>query len=136
MTSMTSVAGTTVYSLDAARRRTRVATPSAAFDFGYCGWNGLLAAVTNASGFVVQYAYDVMDRVTNISWRTTGGATLGGFAYEYDAVGRITSRHQLPRSPRCVIASNAANGRRQLASSTSVCAGTIPRREGGFPKIR
>ena len=33
-----------------------------------------------------------MDRVTNISWRTTGGATLGGFAYEYDAVGRITSR--------------------------------------------
>ena len=33
-----------------------------------------------------------MDRVTNISWRTTSGATLGGFAYEYDAVGRITSR--------------------------------------------
>ena len=33
-----------------------------------------------------------MDRVTNISWRTTSGATLGGFAYEYDALGRITSR--------------------------------------------
>ena len=33
-----------------------------------------------------------MDRVTNISWRTTNGATFGGFAYEYDAVGRITSR--------------------------------------------
>ena len=33
-----------------------------------------------------------MDRVTNISWRTTNGATLGGFAYEYDALGRITSR--------------------------------------------
>ena len=33
-----------------------------------------------------------MDRVTNISWRTSNGATLGGFAYEYDAVGRITSR--------------------------------------------
>lgn len=30
--------------------------------------------------------------VTNISWRTTIGATLGGFAYEYDALGRITSR--------------------------------------------
>ena len=41
---------------------------------------------------MVKYAYDIMDRVTNISWRTTGGATLGGFAYEYDAVGRITSR--------------------------------------------
>ena len=33
-----------------------------------------------------------MNRVTNISWRTSNGATLGGFAYEYDAVGRITSR--------------------------------------------
>ena len=33
-----------------------------------------------------------MDRVTNISWRTSGGASLGGFAYEYDAVGRIVSR--------------------------------------------
>jgi RHS repeat-associated protein len=41
---------------------------------------------------MVKYAHDIMDRVTNISWRTTGGATLGGFAYEYDAVGRITSR--------------------------------------------
>ena len=33
-----------------------------------------------------------MDCVTNISWRTTSGASLGGFAYEYDALGRITSR--------------------------------------------
>ena len=33
-----------------------------------------------------------MDRVTNISWKTTSGATLGGFGYEYDAVGRIVSR--------------------------------------------
>ena len=41
---------------------------------------------------MVQYAHDIMDRVTNISWRTSNGATLGGFAYEYDAVGRITSR--------------------------------------------
>ena len=45
-----------------------------------------------ANGFVVEYAYDIMDRVTNISWRTTSGATLGGFGYEYDAVGRIVSR--------------------------------------------
>ena len=64
-----------------------------------------LAAVTNASGFVVQYAYDIMDRVTNISWRTTSGATIGGFAYGYDALGRIVSRGHtlgdpsLPLSP-------------------------------------
>ena len=41
---------------------------------------------------MVQYAHDIMDRVTNISWQTASGATLGGFAYEYDALGRITSR--------------------------------------------
>ena len=45
--------------------------------------------------------------VTNISWRTTSGASLGGFAYEYDALGRIVSRsHALgdtsqPSFPSC-----------------------------------
>ena len=33
-----------------------------------------------------------MNRVTNISWQTASGATLGGFSYEYDALGRIVSR--------------------------------------------
>ena len=67
---------------------------SAQFGFGYCDWNGRLSAVTNGSGFVVEYMYDIMDRVTNISWHTTSGATLGGFEYEYDAAGRIVSRRQ------------------------------------------
>ena len=33
-----------------------------------------------------------MNRVTNITWRTASGARLGGFAYRYDALGRIVSR--------------------------------------------
>ena len=41
---------------------------------------------------MVEYMLDIMDRVTNISWRTTSGATLGGFQYEYAAAGRIVSR--------------------------------------------
>ena len=49
-------------------------------------------AVTNASKFVVEYAYDIMDRVTNISWRTTSGATIGGFGYEYDGLQREVSQ--------------------------------------------
>ena len=89
---ITSAAGTTAYSYDAADRRTHVASPAGSFDFGYCEWNGKLAASTNGHGFVVEYEYDIMDRATNISWKTTSGATLGGFAYEYDAVGRIVSR--------------------------------------------
>ena len=90
--SITSAAGTTSYAFDAAGRKTHVASPSGSFALGYCGWNGKLAAVTNAGGFVVEYEYDVMDRATNISWKTASGATLGGFEYEYDAVGRIVSR--------------------------------------------
>ena len=90
--SITSAAGTTSYSFDAAGRKTHVASPSGSFALGYCEWNGKLAAVTNAGGFVVEYEYDVMDRATNISWKTTSGESLGGFEYEYDAVGRIVSR--------------------------------------------
>ena len=90
--SITSAAGTTSYAFDAAGRKTHVASPSGSFALGYCEWNGNLAAVTNASGFVVEYEYDVMDRATNISWKTASGESLGGFAYEYDAVGRIVSR--------------------------------------------
>ena len=87
-----SVGGTTSYAFDVAGRKTHISSPAGSFALGYCGWNGKLAAVTNANGFVVEYAYDIMDRVTNISWKTTSGATLGGFGYEYDAVGRIMSR--------------------------------------------
>ncbi len=35
---------------------------------------------------------DVMNRVTNIAWRTASGTRIGGFAYRYDALGRIVSR--------------------------------------------
>ena len=89
---VSSVAGTTAYAYDAANRTTRISSSGVSFGFGYCDWNGMLASVTNASGLVTEYAYDVMERVTNIAWRTTSGATLGGFAYEYDAAGRIVSR--------------------------------------------
>ena len=60
---------------------------------------GKLAAVTNANGFVVEYAYDIMDRVTNISWKTASGATLGGFGYEYDSAGRLASTLSLSTQP-------------------------------------
>ena len=62
-------------------------------------WNGLLSEVTNGSGFVVEYMHDIMDRVTNISWRTTSGAAIGGFQYECDAVGRIVSRSHVLGDP-------------------------------------
>ena len=90
--SIVSVAGTTRYSFDSAGRKTQINFPSGEFKFGYCNWNGKLSAITNGNGLVSEYAYNLMDRVTNITWRTADGAKLGGFAYEYDAVGRIVSR--------------------------------------------
>ena len=94
-----SVGGTTSYAFDAAGRRTHIASPAGSFALGHCVWNGKLAAVTNANGFVVEYAYDIMDRVTNISWKTASGATLGGFEYEYGVVGRIVSRSHMLGDP-------------------------------------
>jgi YD repeat-containing protein len=73
--------------------------PAGTFGLGYCAWNGKLAAVTNGNGMVASYAYDVMDRVTNIAWTAANGTALGGFSYEYDAAGRIVSRtHSLGNS--------------------------------------
>ncbi len=92
VTSRVSVAGTERYAYDRAGRRTRTVSPVGKMSFGYCQWNGRLAAVTNANGVVTAYAYDVMDRVTNVTWMTRGGNALGGFGYGYDAAGRIVSR--------------------------------------------
>ena len=92
VTSRVAVAGTTQYAYDKAGRRVRADSSAGTLSFGYCPWNGLLAAVTNANGVTMAYGYDVMDRVTNITWTAPGGTALGGFAYEYDAVGRIVAR--------------------------------------------
>ena len=91
VTGVVSVAGATRYALDKASRRTRIDSPAGTFGLGYSAWNGKLAAVTNAHGLVMSYAYDVMDRVTNITWTAVNGASLGGFTYAYDAAGRIVS---------------------------------------------
>ena len=73
-------------------RRVRTDSPAGTVRFGHCPWNGLVAAVTNANGVTATYEYDIMNRVTNIVWRTASGSRLGGFAYRYDALGRIVSR--------------------------------------------
>ena len=52
---------------------------------------------------MVKYAYDIMDRVTNIAWRTTSGAAIDGFGCEYDAAERgLVARTDpdKPMSPR------------------------------------
>ena len=90
VTGVVSVAGTTRYALDKASRRTRIDSPAGTFGLGYCAWNGNVSAVTNGNGMVTAYAYDVMDRVTNITWSAANGTFLGGVAYTYNAAGCVT----------------------------------------------
>ena len=80
------------YALDKASRRTRIDSPAGTFGLGYCAWNGNVSAVTNGNGMVTAYAYDVMDRVTNITWSAANGTFLGGVAYTYDAAGNRMTR--------------------------------------------
>jgi YD repeat-containing protein len=90
--SISSPAGIVSNTLDVAGRKDKLFTPAGEIGFGYCPWNGKLAVVTNANGTTTSYAYDVMDRVTNITWTTADGSRIGGLSYVYDAVGRIVSR--------------------------------------------
>ena len=91
--SISSPAGVVSNTLDVAGRKSELFSPAGNIGFGYCPWNGRLAVVTNANGTITSHAYDVMDRVTNITWTTADGSRIGGFSYVYDAIGRIVSRN-------------------------------------------
>ena len=92
VTGVVSVAGAMRHVLDVAGRRVRTDSPAGTVRYGHCPWNGRVAAVMHANGVTATYEYDIMNRVTNIAWRTASGSRLGGFAYRYDALGRIVSR--------------------------------------------
>jgi RHS repeat-associated protein len=47
-----------------------------------------IASITSLeSGIVTSYAYDIMDRATNISYRTASGSLIRSLDYQYDAPG-------------------------------------------------
>ncbi len=94
VTSVDSVAGSTSYAYDEAERLTGIQHPVAgSFAYAYNTHNGLAASMTGSNtGLNAAYAYDMLDRLTNISWKNTSGDTLGSFAYAYDAAGMITQK--------------------------------------------
>ena len=57
----------------------------------YCDWNGRLASV---SGPVLMeaYDYDILDRPTNITYRTAAGDLLYAFSFLYEPDGLITQK--------------------------------------------
>ena len=85
---------TTAYSYDVAERligltaKEREKTQN--FAYSYNPENGRVSSITNLeSGLVTSYAYDLMDRTTNISY-TLGTNLIRSLDYEFDAVGMIT----------------------------------------------
>ena len=58
---------------------------------GYCAWNGLECAATNAA-FTVAREYDILDRVTNVTYTARDGTPLYRLSYAYDPDGLVTQR--------------------------------------------
>ena len=98
VSNVTSVAGTNTYSLDAADRvstlmalRSQVSSPLT-FTNTFNANNGLVSQMTcTNTGVFVQYGFDVMDRVTNIAWKTASSNVLRSFAYQYNNASMITN---------------------------------------------
>jgi len=91
VSNVTSAAGDCAYSYDGAERVTAIESPEGGFLYTYDPNNGLVAEVafTN-SGMTACYDYDVMDRVTSITWRDSVGSALRSLAYEYNDAGMVT----------------------------------------------
>jgi len=91
VTGRVSVAGAARVAYDAAGRVTRIAGEDGeAFGYGYEPYGGLVGGLTNATvGLTAEYGYDVMNRVTNIVWRSAGGEVPRSFRYTYNAAGLV-----------------------------------------------
>ena len=85
----------TSYTYDAAERLkeiSRKGTEAQSFTYSYNPANGRVSSITNLeSGLVTSYGYDLMDRTTNISYRTASGSLIRSMDYRFDALGMITN---------------------------------------------
>jgi RHS repeat-associated protein len=76
---------------DQAARLAVQITEAGTFTNAYCSWSGGLESVSNAC-LIASYASDILDRVTNIIYRTAAGEIVRSFAYAYDLSGMITQK--------------------------------------------
>jgi RHS repeat-associated protein len=98
MSNVVSKAGTNTYTLDAAERlstltarRSQIASPLT-FNYSFNTNNGLVSAVTSTnSGLNVSYNFDIMDRITGITWKNAASNVVKSFAYQYNNASMITN---------------------------------------------
>ncbi|WP_372808806.1 DUF6531 domain-containing protein, partial [Pontiella sp.] len=97
----------TAYEYDAAERLTNISTTersgdqggataeAQSFIYSYSPENGLVATVSNTvSGIATTYAYDLLDRATNITYTASDGSLIQSIDYAYDAASMITNKVQ------------------------------------------
>ena len=60
------------------------------FQWNYNTNNGLVASVTNAA-ITESVGYDILDRATNIMWKTASGTTNRSFGFAFNSAGMITN---------------------------------------------
>ena len=90
-----SLAGTNNYALDANERISNLTTmtPNGRQDsigYAYDPVNGQLAQVSYSNGITCVFGYDIMDRLTGMTWRNVSNKVVRSRSYSYTAAGMIS----------------------------------------------
>jgi RHS repeat-associated protein len=94
VSNVVSLAGTNSYGYDADERITTqsIAAPYGRKDsvsYSYNQINGQLAQITYSNGITCDYGYDIMDRLTAMTWRNASNQVLRSRGYSYTTAGMI-----------------------------------------------
>ena len=95
VSNVVSLAGTNSYVFDADERITtqNIAAPNGRQDsvsYSYDPVNGQLAQVTYSNGITCAYGYDILDRLTGMTWRNASNQVLRSRSYSYSTAGMIS----------------------------------------------
>jgi RHS repeat-associated protein len=91
-----SAAGTNTYTLDAGDRLQSIAVSGPdlrkdSFTYTHDTVNGLVSGMSASNGLKCAYAYDVMDRLTGISWSDASNRVLRSRSFTYTPAGLISN---------------------------------------------
>jgi hypothetical protein len=99
--------------------------------------NGRVSSITNLeSGIVSSYACGIMDRATNISYRTSTGGLIRSLDYAYDkGTGMITNKVVSGDSSQLTVKSYQYDSIDRLVGKSASARHPIPLRSGRQPHI-
>ena len=113
-TNMTDASGTTSYAYDSRDRLLTKTTPAGALTYTYDGFgNQATVQSSTASGVSITYAYDLLNRLTNLVDRFANSTTYG-----FDAVGNLQTA-QLPNNVTNTYAYDSLNRLTNLVAKST-----------------